>query len=91
MKKWTLDRLILWIGTFVLFVLFLPFGFYLIFSVTRLAETNLSERGQSFTRILTGQIIDQLILGDKLSLNDHLQKATSSDKHIRYICIVDKW
>jgi len=91
LNKWTLDKLILWIGTFVLLLLFLPFGFYLMFSVTRTAETNLSERGHSFTGILSGQIIDQLILGDRLSLNDILQKASSSDKNIRYICIVDKW
>ncbi len=87
LKRWSLDRLTTWIGTMAVLVLFVPTGVYLIHSVSSSAEQNLAKYGKSLVNTLAGQIIEPLLLGDRLALYNALGKAASADGEVRYLCI----
>ncbi len=90
LNRWSLDRLTAWIGTISLLVLFVPMGVYLMQNVSSSGEHYLSERGKSLVKTLAGQIIEPLLLEDRLTLHDVLQKAAATDSEVRYLCIVNK-
>ena len=90
LNRWSLDRLTALIGTISLLVLFVPMGVYLIQNVSASGENYLSQRGESLVKTLAGQIIEPLLLEDRLALHDALQKAAATDSEVRYICIEDE-
>jgi signal transduction histidine kinase len=85
LNRWTLDQLVAWIGTAALLVLFVPGGFYLVRTVSLLAEHGLAERGESLARTLASQVVDPMLVEDSLALHGALHKAASADAEIRYI------
>ena len=87
LNRWSLDRLTAWIGTTALLVLFVPMGVYLMQNVSSSAEHYLSERGKSLVKTLAGQIIEPVLLEDRLALHDALHKAAATDSDVRYLCI----
>jgi len=88
-NRWSLDRLIAWIGTAALLALFVPMGLYLVHNVSTSVEQYLSERGRSLGRTLAGQIVEPMLLEDRLALHDALRKAAASDSEVRYITLED--
>ncbi len=90
LNRWSLDRLTAWIGTISLLVLFVPMGVYLMQNVSSSGEHYLSERGKSLVKTLAGQIIEPLLLEDRLGLHDALHKAVATDSEVRYLCIANK-
>ena len=90
LNRWSLDRLTTWIGTTAVLALFVPVGLYLIHTTLSSAEQHLSQRGKSLVRILAGQIIEPVLLEDRLAVHDALEKAALTDDDIRYLCI-EKW
>ncbi len=90
LNRWSLDRLTAWIGTISLLVLFIPMGVYLMQNVSSSGEHYLSERGKSLVKTLAGQIIEPLLVGDRLALHDALLKAAATDSEVRYLCIANE-
>lgn len=88
-SRWSLNQLLMWLGTGVIVVLLLPLGIYFIFSIMQLTERNLEDKCQSLARIMASQVIDQLLVGDRLLLLETIEKAASTDKNITYVCIED--
>lgn len=89
LSRWSMSQLLVWTGTAALVVLFVPVGLYLTQSVVSFAERRLSERGQSLARTLAGQIVDPILLEDRVALHDALRKAAGADAEARYLCLVD--
>jgi signal transduction histidine kinase len=87
LTRWSLDKLVAWIGSAALTVLFVPTTLWFALSVSLSAERALIERGQSLGTALAGQVVDALLLEDHLALDDALRKATLADSEIRYICV----
>ncbi|MFC1528368.1 ATP-binding protein [Candidatus Latescibacterota bacterium] len=87
LNRWSLDRLLTWIGTAALIVLFVPMGLYLMMNIATSTERNLFEHGQSIASTLGEQIVDILLLNDRLSLYDVITKAASADNKVIYISI----
>ena len=89
LNRWSLHQLVAWVGTVAVIILFVPAGLYLTRFVTSSAEQSLVERGKSLARTLAGQIVDPLLLEDRLALYHALQKAASVDGEVSYLCIED--
>ena len=87
LSRWSLDRLVAWVGAAAAFVLFVPMSAYLVRNSYSSAERSLLERGTTFARTLTGQIVDPLLVGDRLRSHDILEKAALADEDILYICV----
>ena len=88
-SRWSLNQLLMWLGTGVLAVLLLPLGIYFIFSIMQLNERTMEDKSQSLARIIASQVIDQLLVGDRVSLMEAMEKAASTDQNITYVCIED--
>ena len=89
LNRWSLDQLVAWIGTVAVIILFVPAGLYLTGFVTSSAEQSLVERGKSLARTLAGQIVEPLLLEDRLALYYALREAASVDGEVSYLCIED--
>ena len=87
LNRWSLDRLTAWIGTMAVLTLFVPMGLYLIHNISSSTEQYLSQRGKSLVKTLAGQIIEPVLLEDRLALHSALHKAASTDSEVRYLCI----
>ncbi|MHC4717254.1 MAG: sensor histidine kinase, partial [Planctomycetota bacterium] len=87
LSRWSLDRLLRWIGTISLVALFVPMGLLLAHNVLVSTEESLSQRGESLARITAGQIVEPMLVDDHPALLDALQKAASADDEVRYLCI----
>ncbi len=90
LNRWSLDRLTAWIGTIALVVLFVPMGLYLTHNISSSAEQHLSVRGKSLARTLVGQIVEPVLVEDRLTLHDALHRAAGADSEVRYLCIRDR-
>jgi len=87
LNRWSLDRLILWGGTFSLLLLFLPIGLFLMVNYVDSVETNLIERGRSIARTTGSTILNPLLLNDRISVFEIINKTVSSEKEVIYISI----
>jgi len=90
LNRWSLDRLTAWIGTVAVLTLFVPIGLYLIHNISSSAEQHLSVRGKSLVKTLAGQIIEPVLVEDRLTLHDALHRAAEADSEVRYLCIRDR-
>ncbi len=90
LNRWSLDRLSAVIGIVALLVLFIPMGVYLTYTVSSSVEESLSERGRGLVETLAGQIVEPVLLEDRLALHDALHKASSGDGDVRYLCVVNE-
>jgi signal transduction histidine kinase len=86
----SLDRLLMRIGTTALLVLFVPAGAYLMQDVSSSANENLLERGSGLAKTLAGQIVEPMLLEDRLAVHDALRRAVSTDEDVRYLCVVSE-
>lgn len=88
-SRWSLNQLLMGLGTGVLFALFLPFCIYFIVSILQLNERNLEVHGLNLAELTAGQVIDSELVGDKISLLNTLEKIALTDKNITYVFIED--
>ncbi len=89
-KQWSLERLMVWIGTISLLAMFVPMGLYLAYNASSSVEHCLSERGHGLASILVGQIVEPILLKDRVAVQNALLRAASIDDDIRYLCIEDE-
>lgn len=87
LNRWSLDRLLGWIGTTALVLLFVPMALLLTQHVLASAERSLSQRGQVLARMAAGQIVEPMLVDDRPSLHAVLRKAASADVQARYACV----
>jgi signal transduction histidine kinase len=87
LSLWSLDKIVAWVGAAAAFVLFVPMSAYLVRNSYSSAEQSLIEGGKTFARSLTGQIVDPLLVGDRLRSHDMLEEAALADEDILYICV----
>ena len=87
---WTLDQVLKWLGALVLTVVFVPMGLYLTHKVSSATEQNLVERARGLVKTLAVQIVDPVLLDDRLTLHATLHKASTTDSEIRYLCIENR-
>ena len=88
-NRWSLDRLLLWCGTAAIVVLFVPMGVYMTHAVSFSAEQSVAASGQSLARTVSGQIVESLLLEDRLAIHDALHKAIDAGQDVRYLCVVN--
>ena len=86
LRNWSLDRILARVGVVSLLAAFLPVAMVLTWSVSSSAEDCLSERAQTVARTLAAQLVEPLLLDDRLVLRDILRKAARQED-LRYICI----
>lgn len=89
-NHWSLERLIVWIGTISLLAMCVPMGLYLTHSVSSSVEHCLSERGKSLASTLVGQIVEPILLKDRVAVQNALLRVVAIDDEIRYLCIEDE-
>lgn len=89
LNRWSLDRLVAWIGMIATTILFVPMGVYLMVSVSSSSERSLADRGRMLASTLAAQITDNLLVDDRLAMHDALDKAALADSEIRYLCVTD--
>ncbi|MHC4199288.1 MAG: sensor histidine kinase [Planctomycetota bacterium] len=87
LSRWSLDKLVAWVGAAAAFVLFVPMSTYLVRNAYSSAERSLLEGGKTFARSLTSQLVDPLLVGDRLRSHDILEKGALADEDISYICV----
>ena len=87
LSRWSLDRLLVWIGTTALVLVFVPMALLLTQNVLASAERSLSQRGRSLAGIVAGQIVEPMLVDDRPSLHAALRKAASADAQARYVCV----
>ena len=85
--RWSLYQVVAGIGTAAIFVLFVPMGLYFRHSLVSTSERRLLARGRSIAETLAGQIVDAVLLEDRLALNGILQTAASTHGDVRYLCM----
>ncbi len=90
LNRWSLDRLLTWIGTAALLVLFVPTGLYLTNSASSSVEQLLLERGKGLVKTLAGQIVEPVLVEDDLALHDALHRATAGESEVLYLCVTDE-
>ncbi|MCP4377346.1 MAG: HAMP domain-containing histidine kinase [bacterium] len=88
-NRWSLDRLLLWCGTAAIVALFIPMGVYITHTVSTSAEQSIAASGRSLARTVSGQIVEALLLEDRLAVHDTLHKAMASGQDVLYLCVVN--
>jgi two-component system NtrC family sensor kinase len=88
-SRWSLHQLLLWTGVAALLTLFVPMALYVTQAVSMAAERSLEASGLSLARTLRSQIIEPMLLEDKLALHDALHKAVPVEGDIRYLCVAN--
>ncbi len=89
LNRWSLDRLLVWIGTTSLIILFVPIGLYITQNVSTAAEESLLARARSIGNTLATQLVEPMLVEDRLTLHDALHKAEMTERDIYYLCIED--
>lgn len=89
LNRWSLDQLVMWLGVVALLALFVPSGALLVHKAGASAERSLLERGQALGRTLSGQLIEPMLVRDRLALHSACSKALASEVDFRYLCVVD--
>ena len=87
MKRRSLDELLLWNGVIALLVLFVPTGTVLLYRTAHSAERSLEERGASLGHALSGQIVEPMLVNDRLGLHSTLHQMVASEEDVRYLAI----
>lgn len=82
-----MDRVVAWVGSLALLVLFVPAALYFTLHVSSASERALAEHGSGVAENLASQIVSPLLTGDRLTLHDTLSKTLSADSKIRYVCV----
>ena len=88
-NRWSLDRLLLWCGTAAIVALFVPMGVYITHTVSASAEQSIAASGRSLARTVSGQIVEALLLEDRLAVHDALHKAMAAGQDVLYLCVVN--
>ena len=89
LNRWPFDRLLSWLGSLALLVMFVPTGLYLTYHVSSWAEEHLRERGRSVARRVAGRIVQPMLAGDHQAVREALKRA-AADPEVRYLCVEDK-
>jgi len=64
-------------------------GMYMTHTVSIAAERSIAASGQSLARTVSGQIVEAILLEDRLAVHDALHKAAAAGKNVRYLCVVN--
>ncbi|MBI5725082.1 MAG: HAMP domain-containing histidine kinase [Planctomycetes bacterium] len=88
MNRWSLDRLCAFVGSVSLLAAFLPVAVYLTHLVTSSAEESLVNRGGTLGQTVAAQVVEPMLLDDRLSLRNMLKRASRQDD-VRYVCLED--
>lgn len=88
-KRWSLARLLLWVGTTAQVVLLVPIGLFLTHTVLTLEDGAVSSSGLSLAKGLRGQIVEPMLLEDRLTVHDALHRAAGSEKDLRYLGVTN--
>lgn len=85
-NRWSLDRLLVWVGTASLLTMFVPGALVVTHTVTSSAEESLGQRGRTLGQTLAAQVVEPMLLNDRLALANLLDKA-SRQKDVQYVCL----
>lgn len=88
-RRWALDRLLAWWGGSLVLVVFLSLGVHVASNVSRREEQALERRGRMLANVLAHEIVDAVLVDDRLALDDALQRARVADPDIHYLCVRD--
>lgn len=89
LSRLSLDRVIVWIGVTALAVLFVPAGVFLSRNAFLSAEDRLLERGRGLAATVKRQVVELLLVGERLAVYEVLCKAAQEDADVRYLCVAD--
>lgn len=88
MNGWSLERICVWTGTASLFAIFLPGALYAIRVITNAEDAALSEKGRTLGAVVAEQVIEPMLLDNRLALQDVLDKVRRQEG-VRYVCLKD--
>lgn len=87
--RWSLDRLVVWIGTLATLSFCLPTGIYLMRNTFSLGEHSLLRSADTLARTLAAQIVDATLVRDRLTLHRMISKSAAANDDTVYICVID--
>ncbi|MBT3380237.1 MAG: hypothetical protein HN742_00810 [Lentisphaerae bacterium] len=87
--RWSLDQLLILVGGCLMYAAFLAIGAYVTTSVSALLEQELSAKGRTIARVVSQELLDPLLVEDRLKLHDILRRAAATSNDLRYLCIQD--
>jgi len=77
------------IGAAALLAMLLPVGLYITYCVSTWQEEALVDRGTILANSLLREIVDPMLIGDRLAVHDVFVKAANADKKLRYLYAED--
>ncbi len=86
-SRWSLDKFLLLYGAMAVVALYVPLGIYVTHVVTTSAEQSVSASGKSLARTVASQIVEAMLLEDRLAVHDAVHRAASGEKDVRYVCV----
>ncbi len=87
LNRWSLDRIVAWVGSLALIALFVPVGTFFALHVVSAAERSLADHGLWMATSVARQVVKPLLVEDDLGLYESLRRAASADSEVRYLCV----
>jgi signal transduction histidine kinase len=87
--RWSLDRLVVWIGTLATLSFCLPTGIYLMRNTFSLGEHSLLQSADTLARTLAAQLVDATLVRDRLEIHRMISKSAAANDDTVYICVID--
>ncbi|MBT5608838.1 MAG: HAMP domain-containing histidine kinase [Lentisphaerae bacterium] len=84
-----LDQLVLRIGLGVVLCFFLPLGVYSVSHAYSSADEFLTERARSVGTTLASQVVEPLLLEDRIGLREALQRPVETDANVAYLILAN--
>ncbi|MHC4247673.1 MAG: HAMP domain-containing sensor histidine kinase [Planctomycetota bacterium] len=87
--RWSLEKLVVWIGTVATLSFCLPTGIYLMRNTYSLGEHSVLQSADTLARTLGAQLIDAMLVRNQLALHETIGRAAAANDDTIYICVVD--
>ncbi len=85
LNRWSLDRLCMIVGAASLLTLFVPTAIYLTHSISASVEDSLLQRAETLGQSLAIQLVEPLLLDDRTTLRDRLDKSLAAQDEVVYL------
>jgi signal transduction histidine kinase len=89
LRRWSLEKLVVWIGTVATLSFCLPTGIYLMRNTYSLGEHSLLQSADTLARTLGVQLVDAMLVRDRLALHRMIGRTAAANDDTIYICVVD--
>ncbi len=87
--RWSLEKLVVWIGATATLLFCLPTGIYLMRNTYSLGEHSVLQSADTLARTLGAQLVDAMLVRNQLELHEMIGRSAAANDDTIYICVVD--